>query len=699
MTFELIVSVIRRSLPIVLIAMVSLGAAAIGYSLVTPKIYQAASRVIVEPRVRTLTPDEDVVSGLPQRDPTIVDTEVEFLESRTVAEQVVNNEKLEQDSEFGADTITATVDKFSKALNIKRVGETYLIDITVRSHSPQRAAELANATARAYVEVQRARKREATLAASETLRKSIQKMATQLKEAETALAAYRGKSGVYSVNGVTLAEQSASAIADQVTRARADEQAAAAALDAAIRGGAALGAANAQQSVGVLRGQLAQAQQAMSEAAAKYGERHPSYIAAQQRLNEISRAVRDETSLAQSAVRAGHDQQVSVLRADLASKANLRASLEGSLGANSSLIQQNSRANPELAKLDAEASTLRENYASYSARYQQTIGQLGNEQADSNLVAKASVPSKPYTPNLKMNLAMGVLAGLLGGVAISVGMMLFESHLSSASQIEEHFGLEALPALPTLKSSGGTDKAGDMNPAEILRWMLDSPTRVFAEMHKNLVVSLDRPVANGKNQIIAVTSSLPREGKTTASLCLAAMMAHLGKRVLLIDCDQRRRSVTKAMVDGEVRGLGDVLSGMVSAAHVTLGGVVDGMYLLPASPRADADVDIFSGDAFPRLLKELRTQYDVILLDTAPVLPIADTREIVRYVDSVLFLAGWRKTSRKAVEASLNILGRAKAPIAGIALTMVDLNQQAKYGYGDAVFYYGKYKDYYASPA
>lgn len=697
MTLEYLHAAFRRSLPFVLIGMAALGGAGLLYSLLAPRIYQASARVIVEPRTQSFTADQDVMSGLPTRDVDIVDTEVEFLESRSVAARVARDRKLQADPEFGADTFDAAVDEFEDALSIRRVGMTYLIDIAVESRVPERAAALADATALAYTEMQRERKRAATAGVDGLLRERVAGMAGALREAEARVQRFRAANDLSSAAGSTLAEQSAATINDQLATARAAEAAARGELAAAERAGYSLDTANAQTSLGTLRAQQATALGEVSAAESRYGDRHPTYIAARQRLARIDQSIAGETGRARDAVAADRRQRLADLRARAAAASDQRRSLEASQGSTAAGLDRDSRAATQLAELERRAAALRGTYETYLNRAQQTRTQIGAEQADSSVVSAATVPSTPSKPHTGLNVALGLLAGLVGGVSVATALAVLSPHLSTAREIEEQYDLEALPALPTARSAGlpGTDaKAGS---AELVRAMLAAPTSAFAEMHKNLLAAIDRPVDGRPNRVIAVTSALPKEGKTTASLCLAAMAAHTGRRTILIDCDQRRRFATRAMTGDPAEGLRDVLSAGREWRSLVIRPDAAGFDILPASPARDVDADAFGGEAFVALLRELREAYDLVLIDTAPVLPIADTRLLVRQVDSVLFVARWRSTSRRAVEAALDILGKAGAPIAGVSLTLVDLAKQARYGYGDPTFYYGKYKDYYAA--
>jgi Mrp family chromosome partitioning ATPase len=117
--------------------------------------------------------------------------------------------------------------------------------------------------------------------------------------------------------------------------------------------------------------------------------------------------------------------------------------------------------------------------------------------------------------------------------------------------------------------------------------------------------------------------------------------------------------------------------------------------LLPLVRTEAAPEDMIASEAMKDLLRRLRREYDVVILDTKPVLGIANTRALAPMADAVVLLAEWRKTPRKAVETSLKVLERAGARVAGIVLTQVDMKQQSRTGYGDPSYYHKRYSKYY----
>jgi Mrp family chromosome partitioning ATPase len=159
----------------------------------------------------------------------------------------------------------------------------------------------------------------------------------------------------------------------------------------------------------------------------------------------------------------------------------------------------------------------------------------------------------------------------------------------------------------------------------------------------------------------------------------------------------RRRAVTRTLGLTPEKGLAEVLHGAASLESAVLLDQASGAYVLPLAHTASSTEDIFGLAAMDQLLARARAAFDLVILDTAPVLALADTRILAGKTDLVVLLARWRKTPARAIGASVRLLQQANAQIAGVALTQVDMNAQSKHGYGDAGYYYDEYKKYYAS--
>ncbi len=162
----------------------------------------------------------------------------------------------------------------------------------------------------------------------------------------------------------------------------------------------------------------------------------------------------------------------------------------------------------------------------------------------------------------------------------------------------------------------------------------------------------------------------------------------------MIDCDLRQRGLNRILPEEPEVGLLEVLNGAASLEQALIHDA-SGAWVLPLAKSAYTPRDVFGAQAMKILLEALRRQFDVVILDTAPVLPIADTRVLAPMADAVVLLVRWRKTPRKAAQSALRLLTSVHAFVAGAALTQVDMKAQARYGYGDPGYYYRSYRKYY----
>jgi capsular exopolysaccharide synthesis family protein len=223
------------------------------------------------------------------------------------------------------------------------------------------------------------------------------------------------------------------------------------------------------------------------------------------------------------------------------------------------------------------------------------------------------------------------------------------------------------------------------------------PLSGLSEAFRNLRASVVYSRLGEPVKVVAVTSALPGEGKTTTAVCLGRVAALQGSRVIVVDCDLRRRTVNRLLRSEPTNGLLEVLSGEATLQDAVSVDGETGAHFLALAKSAFTPKDVFGTPAMDRLLAELRARYDFVILDTAPVLPVADTRVLAPKADAVIFLARWRKTPQQAIEAAFRLLAGTGVHIGGVALTQVDMEKQSKYGYGDPGYFYAEYKKYYVS--
>lgn len=694
--------------------------AAIFVTFTATPMYTATANVMLDTRQEQVVNVEAVLSGLPA-DSSVVDTEVEILKSRRLAERVVNALQLSQDPEFNSELAPPSVlsnikdsvlgvissakprdipddpvaqqkaqerivDAVLGRLSVRRAGLTYVINVSFESESPTKAATIANKFAELYLLEQLEAKFDATQQANSWLNSRLEGLRQQVLSDEAAVQNYRIANNLLSAAGTNLTETEISNYNQSLAEARAqvaeDEARLSTARSQLSRGstGDDLGEALSSPVIQKLREQRATVSAKVADLQGRYGERHPEMLTANRQLTDIDAQIQAEIQ-----------RIISNLEAQVQVSRQRAAAISGSLSNARGTLVGNNQAQVRLNELERTAEASRTLYESYLNRYKETSSQQGIEQSDARVVSSATIPTGQSSPKVPLNLALGLVLAMGCGLGAVVLAEMLDSGLATAEDVEHRLEVSYLGAVPLLSS------VAEGKASSPIDYVIDKPLSSFAEAFRNLRASVIYSRLGEAVKVVAITSSLPGEGKTTTSVCLARSAAQQGLRVILVDCDLRRRSVNRLFGAEPTKGLIEVLAGEVSLEDVLTTDQVTGARLLPLAKSSMTPKDVFGSAAMDRLLEELRRTYDLVILDTAPVLPVADTRVLAPKADVVVFLAHWRKTPQHAIEAAFRLLSGTGAHLAGVALTQVDMKQQAKYGYGDPGYYYAEYKKYYVS--
>jgi len=699
-----LVSIFRRRLKlfIAVTALIFTAAALITFQQVPQ--YTAVARVLIDQRKEQIVADQSVTSGLPDES-SAVDTETEILRSRSVADPEWTGSKNGKGLLSGLigwvspRNTTApdpqiehqkVVDRLLLGLTVARANNTFLIDVAYTSPRPSDAAKFANLFANAYITDQIAAKYQATQRATEWLNTRLGSIRKQVNEAEAGVQAYKASHNLLSSQGATLTEQEISSLDQQLAIARAQQAEQEARLATAksqlARGstGEDVGEALNSPVVQSLRQQRALASQKVADMSGRYGDRHPDLLKAKRELADIDTQIHAEIT-----------RIISNLEAQAQVARQHTRSVEGSVSQTRTTLAGNNQAGVKLNELQRNADAANTLYQSFLDRFKQTTAQQGMEQSDARVISPASIPTTPSEPKIMLDLMLGLVAALIGAMVALILAEIFDSGLTTADDIEHDFGLPALGSIPSLDSVVDEDQTANL-PAPY-DYIVQKPLSGFAETFRTLRSSLLLCRTGRAVKLVAITSSLSDEGKTTTSFCLARISALSGDKTIVIDCDLRRRGFNSFVPEDHEEGLIEVLSGKRKVEEVTLSDPGTGATILPLGRSPYTPRDLFSSAAMEQLLTELSKKYDLVILDAPPVLAVADARAIVHRADAVVMLVKWRSTPRKAVESSLKILQGADAYVAGIALTRVNQRQQSKFGYGDPAYYYGSYEKYYTS--
>jgi len=310
-----------------------------------------------------------------------------------------------------------------------------------------------------------------------------------------------------------------------------------------------------------------------------------------------------------------------------------------------------------------------------------TVGNLTPEQPDGSeavratTLAPATVPEDPSSPNVLRNLALGVALGVLLGVGFALVRSLLDTKIRSDEDVR------TLTERPILGSIAFDEHVPD-HPVIVT----DEPHSSAAEAIRRLRTNIQFIGTGGECKTLVVTSSISGEGKSTTSINLAVSMADAGARVILIDADLRRPSIADYTgVEGRA-GLTSILIGRAELEDVTQPWRDTSLTILPSGPVPPNPSELLGSPAMSELLTKLRSSYDVVLLDTPPLLPVTDAAVLTKMVGGALVVVGADRLHRGQLQESLANLDTAGAHVYGVVVNKVAKRDANGYGYGYASY-------------
>jgi capsular exopolysaccharide synthesis family protein len=578
----------------------------------------------------------------------------------------------------------AVVDKVLGGMSVSPVPQSLVIRIEYRSADPERAAQLANAYAEAYIEEQLDAKFETVRHASTWLNERLGTLRTAVAESERAVNDYRSAKGLVDAKGGQLtSQQRLSELSSQLVVAkskRAEYEARVSRMEAMLRSERtpeALDEVLASPLIQRLKEQEATLSREVTELASRYGDRHPLLVKGKTELADLRAKIKGEVETQMRSMR----NELSVLREREQGLAAELKSLEGT-------VLSQDKEEIRLRELEREAQANRTLYETFLARFKETGEQEQIQQADVRIISTAEVPRRPSYPRRPTVFLAAAILGTLVGTALVLLLEHLDSNIRTRDQLEDSLGLRALGMIPQIT-------AGDQGRPE--DYLLQSPSSAFAEAFRMLWNTLKHADEDRPPRIVVVTSSLPDEGKSMTALSLARTVASLGQRVLLVDGDIRRSTIYKKMALKPENGLSDVLLGRSELKDVILRDPKSSLDVLPSVPAKHKEVNLLaSSTVIGHVLAQLREEYDLVVIDSPPTLPVADVQVLAKLADQVLFCVRWDKTPRQTALAAIHMLQDVKADIAGVLLTRVHMRKHAGYGYQDVGYYYARYRSYYA---
>ncbi|HTR15955.1 MAG TPA: polysaccharide biosynthesis tyrosine autokinase [Acetobacteraceae bacterium] len=683
----------------------SLAALAFAFLMSLPKTYTAEASVAIGTGHQQVLVGNSVMAA-PQLDLDLLRTEMEGFYAPAITEAVVRQFGLTHNPEFcghAESTVEAngpwwrrllpsrdippctdSVDKAARrlagSLTFNNDSRSYIVRVGASARDPQLAAAIANAVAQHYVERQRSSGVADTQQADVWLTDYLEKLRRQTQDADAAVASYRRQHQLTPLRGETLVGQSLAELNTQLTVATSDltqKRSQLQQLQAIAAGRGQLDAtAPALASPLIQRLMEQQAVQAatLSELQTRYGRSHPLVKANAAQVFRIQQQVRAEV-----------EKILASFKDEVAALQTRRAALAQSVGQLQAEAARQAQDAVRLQELQRDADADRQLYQSMLIRLKEIDAQQGLQQASARIVVAAQPPEFASFPRTKMMVVGTFLAALGVGALGAIGLSSVSRRFRSVDQLEAETGLPVLGLFPRPPRRA--------MPHDVV---VDQPMSLESEALHAILIGLSRRGPGGRapaKQVVMIASALPGEGKTSFALALGRSATSASLSVALLDCDMRRPSLTRLVAprDQSNGGPGTDLAD-VQGVDAAVDGR-SGLHIVPIASCVRNPHELLVPHGIERVLNFLRENYDVVIIDTPPVLAVPDALNLAPFADQILLLSCWRQTPRAALAAAVERLRRSAADVSGIVLTKVDLRQFARHEAASG-YYATRYPDY-----
>ncbi len=729
-TLKSFATVVRRQLPIFLIVLPCALTLGLLYLLTTPASYTAVARMVIDTRKVPAFQQQQQTTGDSIIDNVAVATQVEILTSENVSKAVIKDLKLTEDPEFvgsgggliGAlfhllsslfdsgeavsesDLMRRALATFESQRKITRVPQTYVMSISFRSLSPGKAAQIANAISDAYVVDQLEAKYQTTRRASAWLQDRIQTLRRDSVSSVRALIEFKEKNNIIESAGKLMNEQQMSEVTSQLILAHAATAEAKARLDRIEKVMAAdipddsMVDALKNDVIIKLRGQYLEIAGRAALWAQKYGANHLAIISLHNQMEELRRNIKDE--MAKIAGSYKSEYEIAEAR-----ELSIKKSLDSAV-AESKLTNQ---AQVSLTELESNASTTKAMYENFLQRYMEAVQEQSFPISEARLISPADPPSTKSNPNTLIVLAVTGLSGIMVAFGVAALRETSEHVFRAGAQVEEALHVKCIAMLPLLKQV--TPPATDTHEAaavlakkrcmgksdDLMRYVVDAPFSQFSESLRSLKVLADLNNVVEVNKVIGVTSTLPNEGKSTISANFASMIAHAGSQVILVDADLRNPTLSRHLAPNATAGLVEVAAGRVALDDAIWTDPKTGLAFLSSGPKSTKLLHpnaIIGSAAIKSLFRQLRDQYEYVIVDFSPLAPVVDTRTTTGFVDSYIYVIEWARTKIDVVQHSFSEAPEVYDRLLGVVLNKVNMSVLQRYERYRTNYYYRKYDHY-----
>ncbi|MDE5452786.1 AAA family ATPase [Bradyrhizobium sp. CSA112] len=708
---------LRRQYLVIILTAVFAVASCMIYLRITPPTYTARVQVLLaNPRAQFV--QQQSLLAEPAFDREQVETQIQLVRSSAIAISVITQLNLANDPDltgYGpslsslfwrmgpppeqpqATLPDATVAAFQDRLSAIRVGMSSILEISYHSRNPERAAEVANAVAKAYIAEQLNAKFEANRSATRWLQDRLRDLGDQALNAEREVDRYKSQHNIVSSDGKLIDDQQVSDLNSRLSAARAQVTEASAKLnqyEAILRSNPAnlssIGTLDAAGSdvlnnpiISSLRQQYLELMRRENEYSARFGRNHQAVLTIRDRMQNLRSSIFEEVK-----------RVAETSRSDLEVAKQRERDIEKQLSLAVLQSRTTNAAELTIKELDSRAKGLRNLSDLFQQRYMGSKQQESFPISETRVIQPASPPQSKSKPKSKMVMALGLIGGIGFGVMLGLFRELMDRVFRTSTQIEAELGLPCLALVPELvmphspmRRAKSRSTEGNLGQRTIARdstihhAVIDRPLSRFAEAIRSIKLAIDLNATKTSNQVIGITSALPNEGKTTIAASLAQLIGHGGKSVVIVDCDLRNPSLSSSLAPTATAGIIEVTNDSQSIEETVWRDSTTNLAFLPAVRRSDLlhSSELLATDSMHKLFDRLRASYDYVIVDLPPLTPLVDVRATTQLVDHFILVVEWGQTKIDVVKHALHTAPTIHDSLIGTVLNKTDIKAMARY--------------------
>lgn len=671
-------------------------------TLLMTRQYTAASTIEIAREGNAIVNIQGVQRDASEGDQEFYQTQYGLLKSRSLAERVATQLKLVDDPNFfalfkadpkgvlfpaGGDRRSLVAGRAQRqrvaggvllnALDVSPLRQSRLIDLAITTPDPALSAKVANAWSANFIQATLERRYDATSYARKFLENRIVQLRDRLEQSERALVAYASAQKILSIGNTsgagatgtstnTILGSNLEALNTELQKAIAERVQAQARFEQTRSRSGETTEALTNAALNTLRARRAEVSADYQKQLLQFQPQYPSVKALATQVAQLDRAIARE------------EQRVGgTLEGDYRGAAERERALSGKVGELTNQVLDLRRRSIQYNILQREVDTNRLLYDALLARYKE-IGVAGGVGVNNvSVVDDAEVPERPSSPRLVLNMVLALLAGAAIGAMLAFYLEQTHESIDDANEVKRALGMPLLGTVPRLVGRVPVDALQDRKSP-----MVDA---YFA-----VQTSLQFSTEQGVPRSLSVTSTRPAEGKSTTALALAVLLARSRRKVVLIDGDLRSPSVHQLIGSGHDFGLSNYLTGSDDVQAMVTGVPAFGFDAITAGPIPPNAAELLTGNRLPQLIDRLLQTYDHVVIDSPPVMGLADAPLIATRVDAVIYAVESHGIRASLVRTALNRLLSANARVIGVVLTKFE-SKRASPGYGyDYGYSYGE---------